>query len=144
MGTIALPKSPPASTPAVLASMRGNRSEATKPENAMAGWLGVHGLTGYVTNCKDLPGSPDFAFLETRVAVLVHGCFWHRCPHCHPHMPVSNEAYWAAKFERNRARDRRVKSALRLMGWSPGVVWECKLKRRPAAQLRRVRKAVGS
>jgi len=30
---------------------------------------------------RDLPGTPDIALPRHRLAVLVHGCFWHRHPH---------------------------------------------------------------
>jgi DNA mismatch endonuclease (patch repair protein) len=31
---------------------------------------------------KDLPGTPDLVFPKWRVAIFVHGCFWHRHDDC--------------------------------------------------------------
>lgn len=31
---------------------------------------------------KDLPGRPDLVFPKHRLAVFVHGCFWHRHHGC--------------------------------------------------------------
>lgn len=65
----------------------------------------------------------DVVFVAKRVAVFVDGCFWHGCPeHCRS--PSSNVAYWEAKIERNRARDRRVTQALRDGGWVVLRIWE--------------------
>ena len=126
-----LPASPTASTESTRASMRGNRSKGTTAEIKLATILDSRGLTGYSANDSEIPGTPDFAFRDERVAVFVNGCYWHRCPYCKPNFPKSNPEYWSAKFERNRRRDAQNRSALRSMGWKPLVVWECKLKKNP-------------
>src|SRR5687767_15564066 len=63
-------------------SMQGNRSEGTKPELAFRKALWQAGLRGYRKNSKKLPGSPDVVFGKSKLAVFVHRCFWHGCPHC--------------------------------------------------------------
>jgi DNA mismatch endonuclease (patch repair protein) len=57
--------------------------------------------------------------------IFVSGCFWHRhtCGRCR--IPAANRLYWLAKIHRNAVRDRRVQRALRRLGWSVLVVWEC-------------------
>src|SRR5271157_1020086 len=60
------------------------------------------------TRKSGLPGAPDYYSKKNRVAVFVHGCFWHGCP-AHYREPKSNVAYWREKIERNRARDRSVR-----------------------------------
>jgi DNA mismatch endonuclease (patch repair protein) len=61
-----------------------------------------------------------------RAVVVVHGCFWHRHPKCKKaYTPKSNLPFWTKKFDENVARDRRVKRALRSLGWLVITVWEC-------------------
>ena len=133
-----LPMSPAASSPAVRASMIGNRIAQSRPETTLQQALVRLGLTHFAVHCP-LPGTPDIAFEEEKVAVFVHGCYWHRCPYCSPHFPASNQDYWAAKFARNKARDRAVRKELRTMDWVVVIVWECKVLRNPVRQARRVR-----
>ena len=77
----------------------------------------------------DLPGKPDLVFPGRRVALFVHGCFWHAhdCPRG-ARVPQANRAYWTAKIRRNIARDRATLAALRKLGWKPAVIWECETK----------------
>ena len=140
-GLPALPRSPAASSPAVRASMRGNRIAQSRPETTLQQALVRLGLTHFAVH-SPLPGTPDIAFKEEKVAVFVHGCYWHRCPYCSPHFPVSNQYYWAAKFTRNKARDRAVRKELRTMDWVVVTVWECKVLKNPVRQARRVREWV--
>jgi len=139
---IPLPPSPPPSTASVSASMKGNRAERTRPESKLRQELRRAGLHGFLMNYKKLPGTPDIAFPNKRLAIFLHGCFWHRCPYCHPHFPESNRAYWTAKFERNRFRDRKVRAAIRQAGWTTMVIWECKLKKNPAKAVLRIQRMV--
>lgn len=121
---------PPASSEATRHSMQGNRSKNTKPELLVRTYLRAAGLTGYRLQWKREFGRPDVAFPGRRVAIFVHGCFWHRCPYCHPSRPRANSAFWDAKFRRNRERDERHTHALLERGWTVIVVWECRLKKR--------------
>jgi DNA mismatch endonuclease (patch repair protein) len=62
----------------------------------------------------NLPGRPDFILRDFRLALFVHGCFWHAHKGCkNGTLPSSNTDYWLPKIERNRRRDRRVRDALR-------------------------------
>lgn len=142
MTKIRLPVAPPAASASVRMSMRGNRSSKTRPEAMLVQELCKTGITGFCQNSKEFPGSPDLAFPATKLAVFVHGCFWHRCPYCRPHFPGSNAEYWAAKFARNKARDARTRTSLRAQGWSPMVVWECQLKKNPRRAVSRIVKAL--
>jgi DNA mismatch endonuclease (patch repair protein) len=74
---------------------------------------------------KDLPGKPDIVLPKCRVALLVHGCFWHGHDCCEGHVPKTNTAYWAPKLQRNRQRDEENAAKLRQLGWTPVVIWEC-------------------
>jgi DNA mismatch endonuclease (patch repair protein) len=122
-------------------SMKGNTSAETKPEVALRKALWSSGLRGYRKNVKTLPGRPDVVFGKARVAVFVHGCFWHGCPTCTRNLsPRTNSAYWQAKIEGNRERDARNEAALTERGYTVLVLWECDLtKPKIEAAVSRVR-----
>jgi DNA mismatch endonuclease (patch repair protein) len=65
----------------------------------------------------------DVVLRGSRLAVHVHGCFWHQCPE-HFHAPKANAEWWRAKFESIVARDADTDRQLRAAGWLPVVVWE--------------------
>ena len=98
-------------------------------------------LTGlrlrYRLHRKDLPGAPDIVMPGRRLAIFVHGCFWHGhdCARG-ARVPKQNRDYWTAKIGRNVARDQRTQAELEQMGWTPVMVWECELKDAPALQAR--------
>lgn len=119
-GCVCLPTSPERSR--LMARVRQKR---TGPELLVRKATHRMGLR-YRLNRTDLPGSPDLVFPKYRIALFVHGCFWHQhrgCSRCT--MPKSNEAYWRQKFAENRARDTRAIRKLRRLGWKCCVVWEC-------------------
>lgn len=118
------------------------RAKDTAPEIALRAALRSFGIVGYRLHYAKAPGRPDIAFVGRRVAVFVHGCFWHGCPHCRPARPRSNATFWQAKLDRNMQRDRRKAYALRKEGWSVVTVWECRLKRAPEREARRVRRVL--
>lgn len=122
---------PKATTAAVSRSMRANKAKDTGPELALRRLLRAHGLTGYKTTWKHVPGRPDVVFPSTHVAVFLNGCYWHRCPHCRLPLPKSNRAFWRKKFRLNKERDRRKTRELRKLGWTVLTAWECYLKKRP-------------
>lgn len=110
-------------------SMRANRGTETQPERRLRKALWTAGLRGYRKNVRALPGKPDIVFGRRKVIVLVHGCYWHQCPHCtRNRTPKQNADFWAAKFAANAARDERNRIALVEMGYRVHTVWECQLK----------------
>jgi DNA mismatch endonuclease (patch repair protein) len=116
-------------TPAERSSLMSRiRGRDTGPERLVRSI--VHGL-GYRFRLqrRDLPGRPDLVLPRLRVAIFVHGCFWHRHPRCRlATTPTTRRGFWQAKFDRNVERDRRVAAALRRRGWSVITVWECQLR----------------
>lgn len=116
-------------TDAVHKSMQGNKRADTKPELLVRRRLREAGLAGYRLQWK-VPGRPDIAWPGKKVAIFVNGCFWHRCPHCHPSMPATNVEYWTIKFQKNQERDERSLAQLEEMGWTVHVIWECQLKKK--------------
>ena len=110
-------------------TMRANRSIDTKPELALRRALWAAGLRGYRKNVRKLPGTPDVVYGPHKLAIFVHGCYWHSCPTCtRNRIPKTNAAYWQAKFAGNRERDERNQAGLAALGWRVLVLWECELK----------------
>lgn len=68
-------------TSKVMSAVRG---KDTKPELALRKALKDVGIQGYRLHWKRAPGRPDIAYPGSKVAIFVHGCFWHRCPYCNP------------------------------------------------------------
>lgn len=102
------------------------KSRDTKPEMLVRRL--VHGLGyRYRLHAPDLPGRPDLVFRSRWKVVFVHGCFWHahQCRRGRP--PTSNVEFWTAKRDANVARDKRVRRALRSLGWRSLIVWECEI-----------------
>ena len=109
------------------AVMRAVKSKDTKPELRLRKALHRLGYR-YRLNVKDLPGKPDLVFPKYRVALFVHGCFWHghECKRGR-RKPKTNADYWREKIQRNRVRDRQNAQALEALGWRVITVWECDL-----------------
>ncbi|MBK8060030.1 MAG: DNA mismatch endonuclease Vsr [Gemmatimonadetes bacterium] len=117
--------------------MAGIGGKDTAPELTVRRFLHREGFR-FRLHRRDLPGRPDVVLARYRVAVLVHGCFWHRHSSCrYATTPSSNREFWHAKFAQNVARDRRNLRELRRLGWTPIVVWECSLSPSRLAALKR-------
>lgn len=108
--------------------MKSVRQADTEPERAVRRYLHASGLR-FALHRRDLPGRPDIVLPRRGSVVFVHGCFWHghHCAHGSV-MAKRNAAFWAAKIEANRARDRRKAAALRRLGWHVETIWECQLR----------------
>ncbi len=105
------------------------RGKDTKPELQVRRALHAAGLR-FRLHANDVPGRPDIVFRRKKIAVFVHGCFWHRHPdpECKfTRMPKSRLEFWAAKFNANVARDLRNVQDLQILGWQVEIVWECDL-----------------
>ncbi|GII02756.1 hypothetical protein Pta02_47640 [Planobispora takensis] len=115
-----------ASSDAVRASMRSNKSRDTKPELALRKAVHALGLRYRVAVRLPLPGrrrTADLAFPRLRIAVFLDGCFWHGCPEHHS-VAKTNSAYWSEKLRANRERDADTDRRLKEAGWSVIRVWE--------------------
>ena len=84
---------------------------------------------------KDLPGVPDVVLPSRKVAIFIHGCFWHRHGCRLTKAPSSNANFWRKKLDGNVARDRRAVDALLSAGWRVLTVWEC-ATREPSGDLK--------
>jgi len=110
------------------AVMRRVKGKDTAPELKVRKALTSLGAR-YRLHRKDLPGSPDIVLPGRKVALFVHGCFWHGhdCARG-SRVPKQNREYWVSKVDRNRARDAKSLEALTALGWRVETVWECDLK----------------
>ena len=75
---------------------------------------------------RDLPGTPDIAIPGRKVAIFVHGCFWHAHQGCkYAKTPSTRTEFWTSKLQANVDRDQRAADMLAEMGWRVLNVWEC-------------------
>jgi DNA mismatch endonuclease (patch repair protein) len=124
MALPALQQKPTAERSRTMARVRGRN---TTPELAVRRQLHRAGFR-YRLHVSSLPGNPDLVLPRYRVAVLVHGCFWHSHQCKRARRPKSNREYWDAKLNRNLTRDQENESRLKALGWHPFVVWECQIE----------------
>jgi len=107
------------------------KSKDTKPEMILRHVLTDLGLR-YRIHYKNLPGTPDVVFVSAKIAVFVHGCFWHKHSKCKTRLNLSKlSVEWQEKLNKCVDRDHRVVEELRLMGWQTLVIWECEIKSTP-------------
>lgn len=108
--------------------MAGIKSRDTKPEMRIRRALHAAGYR-FRVDAKGFPGRPDLIFTRKKVAILVHGCFWHQHNGCKvSHIPKTRPEYWRNKFEANKKRDLIVYEKLASMDYTVLVIWECELK----------------
>lgn len=114
--------------PARSAQMALVRGRDTKPEMRVRKAIHAAGLR-YRLHDRRLPGAPDVVFPSRRVALFVHGCFWHRHPGCSAaRLPKSRLEFWEPKLTGNVERDKRNRAALESAGWEVMVIWECETR----------------
>jgi DNA mismatch endonuclease (patch repair protein) len=103
------------------------KARDTKPELKVRRAMHAAGLR-FRLYAQNLPGRPDLVFPSRRIAVFVHGCFWHQHPdpNCKlARMPKSRLEFWRPKLEGNRQLDLRKCHELEAQGWFALEVWEC-------------------
>lgn len=106
------------------------RAKDTKPELLLRKALWNNGLRGYRLHWKKAPGRPDICFPGKKLAIFVHGCYWHRCPYCKLSTPKTHKRFWKSKFKRNKERDKRKLRALKKGGWKVITFWECQINKK--------------
>jgi DNA mismatch endonuclease (patch repair protein) len=112
--------------------MSGIPGKNTKPEQMVRKALFAAGFR-FRLHRRDLPGVPDVALPGSRVAIFVHGCFWHLHRECrYAKLPSTRPDFWKQKLEGNALRDSKNIEALLALGWRVFVVWECATRKKAA------------
>lgn len=120
----ALP-APPASCKDTQKRMTSQAKRDTKPELLLRHALTERGMRYRIDYApvEGVRSKADVVFTRAKVAVFVHGCFWHGCPD-HHRPTKSNTKWWAEKIAANRTRDAATAEALQAHGWAVLQVWE--------------------
>lgn len=101
------------------------RSKDTSPEIAVRSAVHRMGLR-FRLGGRGLPGRPDLVLPRHKVAIFVHGCFWHRHAQCkYAYSPKTRKSFWRMKFIQNQKRDAKALTELDCLGWQSIIVWEC-------------------
>ncbi len=103
--------------------MAAIKSKGTKLEKRFFKAIAPLAIEDFEYYPEDIPGKPDLAHRDSRIAIFVDSCYWHGCPQ-HLRMPSSNRDYWSKKIARNRRRDRKIKKELEDEGWKVLRIWE--------------------
>lgn len=103
------------------------RNKNTTPELVLRSALHRMGYRFRVC-VKDLPGRPDIVFRSRKIAIFVHGCFWHRHSCGFAYNPKTREEFWQRKFRKNVERDQQCTARLESLGWKTLVMWECEIE----------------
>lgn len=123
--------------------MRAVRSKHTGPEKRVRYLLRKEGYR-FGLHAKLLPGRPDFVIAPVRKAIFIHGCFWHQHKGCAKGRgPKTRADYWQPKLRRNAERDREAQRALRHLGWSVFVLWQCQLRKNEKAVIAKMKRFLG-
>jgi len=105
--------------------MSGIRSSNTRPEVITRCALHKLGFR-YKLDSKVGKIKPDVVLRSYKVAIFIHGCYWHKHEGCN--LAYSDRHYsdkWKIKFADNKLRDQHVLKKLLSEGWRVAVLWEC-------------------
>ena len=109
------------------ANMSRIRGRDTGPElrvRRLLHWAGYR----FRLHRRDLRGTPDIYLPRFKLAIFVHGCFWHGHEGCkRAKLPSTRQEFWSAKIAKNKARDGAALEALQALGLSVLTLWECQL-----------------
>lgn len=113
--------------------MAGIKGKNTRPEIQVRKLLFAAGHR-FRLHRRDLPGTPDIVMPGKRIAIFVHGCFWHGHQGCKlAKIPSTRTDFWTAKIKANILRDRVAIDQLLQSGWRVLVVWECAVREKDSA-----------
>jgi|GEM_PF-2250492 len=100
------------------------RTRNTEPELYLFNLLRRNKIR-FRKHAEGFPGTPDAYIGRLKLAMFVHGCFWHghTCKRGRP--SATRVDFWRAKIAKNQRRDAAVHDALTERGITPLVFWTC-------------------
>jgi len=113
------------------------RSKWTSQEKKIHNYLKSHKIKHEMYPKTN--GKPDILLSNTKTAVFLHGCFWHKCPKCYK-KPKTNKKYWTVKIENNVKRDQKNSKSLKKLGFNVIHIWEHQVKDNFESVLKRILK----
>ncbi len=116
------------------------RSSSTKPEIALRKIVSAKFYPQgyrYRINYRKIRGTPDIAFVSSKIAIFVDGNFWHGYNFSKTRHKLSEE-YWLPKIQSNIKRDRKVNRDLKKQGWKVIRFWEHQVKKDPELVISRI------
>jgi len=110
-------------------NMQAIRASGTKAEVLLSKALWSKGYR-YRKNDKTVPGKPDIVFKRYKIAIFCDGEFWHgKDWEIKKPKLDQNKEYWVKKIERNIERDKEVKYALEIAGWTVVRFWDKEIRK---------------
>jgi len=120
--------------------MSAIRSKDSVMEKGLRKELNRLGLR-HSKNVDRLPGKPDIAFINKKVAIFLDSCFWHGCRY-HCRMPSTNILYWRQKIARNKDRDKEINKKYKKMGWKILRFWEHELQKNSERAIKEIKRKI--
>ena len=125
-------------------NMQNIRSKDTSIELALRKALWNDGYR-YRKNYKKLPGKPDIALTQYKIAVFCDSEFFHGKDWDALKTRLSRSEkgeYWIKKSERNMNRDNEIEKELHYLGWKVIRFWGKDIKKNPEACVQVIREAI--
>jgi DNA mismatch endonuclease (patch repair protein) len=135
-------RSPQPKNETVSRVMSTIKAKNTGPERLVQNGLKELGIRNFKLHYDRIPGKPDIAFIKAKIAVFIHGCYWHRCHYCKYCIPKTNTAFWQNKFLSNKIRDRKKKKDLHEIKWTVITLWECQIRKNLDKQIGKITKVL--
>ena len=112
------------------------RATDTQPELKLRKYL--HKLGFRYRLHYSVAGKPELVFPKDRIAIFIHGCFWHQHGCKNSVIPKTNTDFWLRKLTANVNRDKAVNEKLAADGWQIKTLWECEVENRKNQALSRL------
>jgi DNA mismatch endonuclease (patch repair protein) len=114
--------------------MSGIKGKNSLPEMLVRRMLFAAGYR-FRLHRRDLPGTPDISMSSRKIAIFVHGCFWHAHQGCkYAKVPATRPDFWMAKLQANVDRDQLAIEKLTNIGWRVLCIWECATRNHETAK----------
>lgn len=101
------------------------KSKNTTPEIKVQQGLYLVGVD-FDSHVSTLPGTPDIVIVASRLAIFIHGCYWHRHASCaQPRKRDSKNPFAHLLVNGAVARDAAINRDLTAQGYTVFTAWEC-------------------